>query len=41
MSIVIIAFDAAPKVSEEAIKKDKELGVLLEEKVKGFSPTLF
>ena len=35
MSIVIVAFEAAPKVSEEAKQKEQELDALLEEKIKG------
>ena len=35
MSIVIIAFEGAPKVSDEALQKEKELDEKLEEKVKG------
>ena len=35
MSIVIIAFDNAPKISEEAQRKEAELDALLETKVKG------
>ena len=35
MSIVIIAFEGAPKVSEEAKQKEKELDARLEEKIKG------
>ena len=35
MSIVIIAFDNAPKISEEAQRKETELDSLLETKVKG------
>jgi len=34
MSIVIVAFEGAPKVSEEAIQKEQELDALLEEKIK-------
>lgn len=34
MSIVIVAFEAAPKVSEEAKQKEQELDALLEEKIK-------
>lgn len=35
MSIVLIAFEGAPCVSEEAIKKDKDLDEKIEQKVKG------
>ncbi len=35
MSIVIVAFEGAPKVSEAAKQKEKELDALLEEKIKG------
>ena len=35
MSIVIIAFEGAPKVSEEAQKKEAMLDARLETKVKG------
>ena len=35
MSIVIIAFEGAPKVSEEAQKKEALLDARLEAKVKG------
>ena len=35
MSIVIIAFEGAPKVSEAAKKKEAELDKTLETKVKG------
>ena len=35
MSIVLIAFEGAPKVSEEYVKKDKELDERIEAKVKG------
>ena len=35
MSIVLVAFEGAPKVSEEAVKKDKELDDRIEAKVKG------
>jgi len=34
MSIVIVAFESAPKVSEEAKKKEHELDMKLEEKIK-------
>lgn len=34
MSIVIVTFPAAPKVSEEDVQKERKLEVLLEEKVK-------
>jgi len=34
MSIVIVAFEGAPKVSEAAKQKEKELDALLEEKIK-------
>ncbi len=35
MSIIIIAFPAAPKVDPEAVKKDEELNQLLKQKVTG------
>ena len=35
MSIVIIAFPAAPSVSEEAKRKEAELDARLESKIKG------
>lgn len=35
MSIVLIAFEGAPTVSEEAVKKDKDLDEKIERKVKG------
>ena len=35
MSIVIVAFEGAPKISEEAIRKEEELDRKLEDKVKG------
>lgn len=35
MSIVIITFEGAPKVSEEARKKEANLDARLEAKVKG------
>ena len=35
MSIVIVTFQNAPEISEDALSKEKELDVLLEEKVKG------
>ena len=35
MSVVIIAFEGAPKVSEEALKKEALLDARLEAKVKG------
>jgi len=35
MSVVIVAFDGAPKVSEEAKEKEAELDSRLELKVKG------
>lgn len=35
MSIIIIAFPAAPKVDPEAQKKDEELNKLLKQKVEG------
>lgn len=34
MSIVIVTFPAAPKVSEEAVQKERALEVTLEEKVR-------
>ena len=38
MSIIIIAFPAAPKVDPEAKRKDEELNRLLEQKVTGNIP---
>ena len=35
MSIIIIAFQGAPKVSDESIQKDQELEKTLKEKVNG------
>ena len=35
MSIVIIAFEGAPKINEEAVRKEEELDRRLEECVKG------
>ena len=35
MSIVIITFDGAPKVSEDAQKKEADLDARLETKIKG------
>lgn len=35
MSIVIIAFEGAPKVSEEAMRREEELDRRLEEKING------
>ena len=35
MSIIIIAFPAAPKVDPEAQRKDEELNKLLKQKVEG------
>ena len=35
MSIIIVTFQNAPEISEAALSKEKELDVLLEEKVKG------
>ncbi|KAK3093030.1 hypothetical protein FSP39_010248 [Pinctada imbricata] len=35
MSIVIVAFEGAPRLSEEAIKQDKELDEKIEAKIKG------
>lgn len=35
MSIVIIAFEGAPKVSETALQNEKELDKLLEKRVRG------
>ena len=37
MSIVIIAFEGAPKVEENAVKKEKELEDKIEAKIKGTS----
>ena len=41
MSIVIVAFEGAPKVSEEAKEKEAELDSRLEVKVKGASNLSF
>lgn len=35
MSIVIVAFAGAPEVSEDAIKKEKDLDERIEVKIKG------
>ena len=35
MSIIIIAFPAAPKIDQEAKRKDQELDRLLKQKVEG------
>lgn len=35
MSIVIVAFEGAPKPAEEAIKQDQELDAKIEAKIKG------
>jgi len=37
MSVVIVAFEGAPKVSDEAKEKEAELDTRLELKVKGLS----
>lgn len=37
MSIVLVCFPNAPKVSEEAIKKDAELDKHLESRIEGIS----
>lgn len=35
MSIVLVTFEGAPKVSEDAVKKEKELDEKIELKIKG------
>ena len=35
MSIVLVAFEGAPSVCEEAVRKEKELDERIEEKIKG------
>ena len=37
MSIIIIAFPAAPKVDPEAVRKEEELNKLIKQKVTGRS----
>lgn len=37
MSIVIIAFEGAPKVSETALQNEKELDKRLEKRIRGIS----
>lgn len=41
MSIVLVCFPNAPKVSEEAVKKDAELDKYLESRVEGKKSTQF
>lgn len=41
MSIVLVCFSNAPKVSEEAVKKDAELDKYLESRVEGKKSVLF
>ena len=41
MSIIIIAFPAAPKIDQEAKRKDQELDRLLKQKVEGESDRQF
>ena len=41
MSIVVVTFQGAPKVSEEAIKKEEELDAKIEAKIKGNIETEF
>lgn len=35
MSVVLVCFSAAPKISEEAVKKEEELDKYLETRVEG------
>lgn len=35
MSIVIVAFEGAPKQSEDAVKQDQDLDAKIEAKIKG------
>lgn len=35
MSIVIVAFEGAPRLSEEAVKQDQDLDAKIEAKIKG------
>lgn len=37
MSIVIVAFEGAPRLSEEAVKQDQDLDAKIEAKIKGES----
>ena len=37
MSIVLVAFEGAPSVCEEAVQKEKELDERIEQKVKGMT----
>lgn len=39
MSIVLVCFPNAPKISEEAVKKDAELDKYLESRVEGKKST--
>lgn len=41
MSIVLVCFSNAPKVSDEAVKKDAELDKYLESRVEGKKSVLF
>lgn len=41
MSIVLVCFSNAPKVSDEAVKKDAELDKYLESRVEGKASVLF
>lgn len=41
MSIVLVCFPNAPKVSDEAIKKDAELDKYLEARIEGTALPLF
>lgn len=41
MSIVLVCFSNAPKVSDEAVKKDAELDKYLESRVEGRKSVLF
>lgn len=41
MSIVLVCFSNAPKVSDEAVKKDSELDKYLESRVEGKKDAVF
>jgi hypothetical protein len=41
MSVVLVCFSNAPKVSEEAVKRDSELDKHLESRVEGKAVSLF
>lgn len=41
MSIVLVCFSNAPKVSEEAVRKDSELDKYLESRVEGKKEAFF